>query len=82
MTDISSFVVSVIVSNSLVTYVTIKIYKIIPLRTIEYSYSQINHVTDCLFTSFHGRYYYKIINMYGLLICMLYMDNCLYKRYL
>ena len=46
MTDISSFVVSVIVSNRLVTYVTIKLYKIIPLRTIEYSYSQIYHVTD------------------------------------
>ena len=37
MTDISSHVVLVIVSNSLVTFVTIKI---IPLRTIEYSYSQ------------------------------------------
>ena len=82
MTDISSFVVSVIVSNSLVTYVTIKMYKIIPLWTIEYSYSQIYHVTDCLFTCFHGRCYYKIENMNGLLICMLYMDNCLYKRYL
>ena len=57
MTDISSFVVSVIVSNSLVTYVTIKMYKIIPLRTIKYSYSQIYHVTDCLFTCFHGRYF-------------------------
>ena len=57
MTDISSLVVSVIVSNSLVTYVTIKMFKIIPLRTIEYSYSQFYHVTDCLFTCFHGRYY-------------------------
>ena len=40
MTDISSLVVSVIVRNSLVTYATIKMFKIIPLRTIEYSYSQ------------------------------------------
>ena len=78
----SSFVVSVVVSNSLVTYVTIKMYKIISFRTIDYSYSQIYHVTDCLFTCFHGRYYYKIENMYGLLICMLYMDTCCYKRYL
>ena len=55
MTGISSFVLSVIVSNSLVTYVTIQMYKILPLRTKEYSYSQIYHVTDCLFTCFHGR---------------------------
>ena len=82
MTDISSFIVSVIVSNSLVTYVTFKMYKIIPLRTIEYSYSHIYHLTDCLFTCFHGSYYYKIENMYMLLICMLYMDTCCYQRYL
>ena len=54
MTDISSLVVSVIVSNSLITYVTIKMFKMIPLRTIEYTYSQFYHVTDCLFTCFHG----------------------------
>ena len=52
MTDISSLVVSVIVSNSLVTYVTIKMFKIIPLRTKEYSYSQFYHVIDCLFSFF------------------------------
>ena len=82
MTDICSLVVSVIVSNSLVTYVTFKMFKIILLRTIEYSYSQFYHVTDCLFTCCHGRYYYKIENMYGILICMLYMDTFCYKRYL
>ena len=68
MTNISSLVNSVIVSNSLVTYATIKI---IPLRTIEHCYSQFYHVTDCIFTCYHGRYYYKIENIYGLLICML-----------
>ena len=73
MTDISSLVVSVIVSNSLVTYTTITIFEIIPLRTIEHCYSQFYHVTDCLFTCYHGRYYYKIEYIYGLLICMLYI---------
>ena len=82
MTDISSLAVAVIASNSWVTYVTITLFKIIPLKIIEDSCSHSCHVTDCLITYLHGRNYYKIYNMYRLLICMLYMDICCYKRYL
>ena len=77
MTNISSLVNSVIVSNSLVTYATIKI---IPLKTIEHCYSQFYHVTDCIFTCYHGRYYYKIENIWASNLHVMY--TCCYKRYL
>ena len=40
-----------------------------------------NHVTDYLFTCLHAKKYYKIKNMYGLLICKFHMEICCYKRY-
>ena len=56
----------------------LKWFKMIPLKIIEYSHS---HVGDFLLICPHARNFYKIENMYRLIICMFHMYICCYKRY-
>ena len=80
MTDIGSLIVAGIASNSWVTYITIKLLTMIQ-RKLKVFICTFYHVTDCLSTYLHARNYYKIGNMYGLLICILHIDICCYIGY-